>query len=167
MPDDWDFGNAFRRGFRVTVRFLQSRGAKGDVAEEIAQAAWVRGWEMRAQLTCIDSAIAWVNGIAKNMFKAVGKTIYRDSSLNDTDVSVALARHSHKPVEMETLLDFRRVLRAEEPRDCAILGLFYQQGYATQEIAVKMGLSPTAVRIRLFRLRRRIRQQLKTVSKTN
>lgn len=45
-----EYAKAFETGFPATRRFLLSRGAAVEEAEEIAQAAWVRGWEFRDQL---------------------------------------------------------------------------------------------------------------------
>lgn len=62
------YGEAFRQGYPLTLRFLLSRGAAADIAEEMAQAAWVKGWECRAQLQRPHMIGAWVNSIA-NMFE--------------------------------------------------------------------------------------------------
>jgi len=45
-----DYAVAFENGYGATRRFLLSRGAGFEEADEIAQAAWVRGWEYREQL---------------------------------------------------------------------------------------------------------------------
>ena len=44
------YAEAFQNGFGATRRFLISRGAPLEEAEEIAQAAWARGWEYCEQL---------------------------------------------------------------------------------------------------------------------
>ena len=36
---------AYSKGYPRTIRFLLSTGVRSDLAEEIAQAAWARGWE--------------------------------------------------------------------------------------------------------------------------
>ena len=57
---------AFQTGYGVTRRFLISRGAPQDEAEEIAQAAWARGWEYRDQLRDPGLVGFWVNSIARD-----------------------------------------------------------------------------------------------------
>ena len=64
------YAEAFQNGFGATRRFLVSRGAPIDEAEEIAQAAWARGWEYRAQLRDPGLVSYWVNSIARNLFRA-------------------------------------------------------------------------------------------------
>jgi DNA-directed RNA polymerase specialized sigma24 family protein len=54
----------------MTVRFLESRGSARDSAEEIAQAAWVRGWERIEQLRDVAMVFTWVNTIALNIFRS-------------------------------------------------------------------------------------------------
>jgi DNA-directed RNA polymerase specialized sigma24 family protein len=65
-----DYARAFETGFPATLRFLLSRGAAVEEAEEIAQAAWVRGWEYRDQLRDPGLVGFWVNSIARNLFRA-------------------------------------------------------------------------------------------------
>src|ERR1700734_163239 len=65
-----EYGHAFESGFGATRRFLLARGAPLEDAEEIAQAAWVRGWEFREQLRDPGLVGYWVNSIARNLFRA-------------------------------------------------------------------------------------------------
>ncbi len=48
------FAKEYVKGLRQTIRFLLSKGADIDLAEELAQAAWARGWEARKQLKLND-----------------------------------------------------------------------------------------------------------------
>src|SRR6516225_5105228 len=65
-----EYAEAYRSGYTVTRRFLLSRGAALEEAEEIAQAAWARGWEHRDQLRDPGLVGFWVNSIARNLFRA-------------------------------------------------------------------------------------------------
>ena len=65
-----DYAAAFETGYSATRRFLLARGAPLEDAEEIAQAAWVRGWEFREQLRDPGLVGFWVNSIARNLFRA-------------------------------------------------------------------------------------------------
>src|ERR1700733_6228851 len=65
-----DYGEAYRTGYIATRRFLLASGAPIEDAEEIAQAAWVRGWEYRDQLREPGMVGFWVNSIARNLFRA-------------------------------------------------------------------------------------------------
>jgi RNA polymerase sigma-70 factor (ECF subfamily) len=145
------FGEAFQTCFPLTLRFLLSRGVAADVAEEVAQAAWVKGWECREQLQRPHMIAAWVNSIAKNMLKNRMRTEQRLESLTD------LTKVSTQP---QAAVDMGRILRRCERRDAKILCGFYVEGYTTEEIARRLGLSPVAVRVRMLRLRNALRLQL-------
>jgi hypothetical protein len=47
MMTQESFAAAYRNGFHTTMRLMLSKGLLIDEAEELAQAAWVRGWEAR------------------------------------------------------------------------------------------------------------------------
>src|SRR5258708_2473749 len=63
------YGQAYQTGFDRTIRFLISQGLSGDYARDIAQAAWVRGWERLNQLRNEPMVFTWVNTIALNFYR--------------------------------------------------------------------------------------------------
>src|SRR5262249_60184024 len=66
----YEYGEAYEAGFDRTVRFLISKGARGDGAQEAAQAAWVRGWERLEQLRNHSRLSTWINSIAPNFYRS-------------------------------------------------------------------------------------------------
>jgi RNA polymerase sigma factor (sigma-70 family) len=146
------YGEAYQRGFELTVRFLLSRGAWRDHAREVAQAAWARGWERLDQLRNESLVLTWVNTIALNLHRGLlrreplNQQILPEIS-NATD-SVNLAA-----------IDVAQVFRLCRPRERDLLEQFLN-GATTAEIAERYGVSATAVRIRLLRTRRHLRAQV-------
>jgi DNA-directed RNA polymerase specialized sigma24 family protein len=144
------YGQAYQRGFDLTVRFLLSRGIQRDSAKEVAQAAWVRGWERLSQLRDEKLVTTWVNTIALNVYRGM---IRKDPAkhltprLSDRTTSIDLAA-----------IDVARVLTFCRPRDRVLLQE-YMNGETTEEIAQKRGVTETAIRIRLLRARRDARSQ--------
>ena len=65
-----EYGNAYQRGYNLTVRFLVSRGLTYDSAQETAQAAWVKGWERLGQLRDSKMVLTWMNSIALNIHRS-------------------------------------------------------------------------------------------------
>lgn len=142
-----DYGRAFENGFHPTVRFLVSKGVPHDVAEEMAQAAWTRGWERIHQLRDKEMLRTWVNTIALNMYR---RTTHVDSkkeplldSIGGPDLAVA-------SIELGCLLN------SCCPSDRVLL-LHQLHGLTTSEMAREVGVTETAVRIRLMRARRSAR----------
>ncbi len=65
-----EFGQAYSRGYSLTVRFLISRGLSCDNAQETAQAAWAKGWERLGQLRDQNMILTWMNSIALNLHRS-------------------------------------------------------------------------------------------------
>jgi DNA-directed RNA polymerase specialized sigma24 family protein len=139
------YGQAYQTGFERTIRFLMSRGAPRDGAQEAAQAAWARGWERLHQLRNDDMLLTWVNTIALNIYRRVIQTE---------------ERFHHPLPELYSRLridtaaiDVARILKFCRPRERQLLEL-QMQGRTTGEIARDNGVTETAIRIRLMRARR-------------
>jgi len=144
-----DYAEAYRSGYSVTRRFLLSRGAGQEEAEEIAQAAWARGWEHRAQLRDPALVLFWVNSIANNIFRA-GFRARIPSPLDGVE-----APYSMNMEEIEV----RRVLNRCSDSDRALLQKSLE-GYSAAEIARETGITSTGIRVRMLRIRQSLRAQL-------
>jgi DNA-directed RNA polymerase specialized sigma24 family protein len=149
------YGQAYEFGFERTVRFLISRGAQRDHAQEVAQAAWVRGLERLCQLRDDSVVIAWVNMIALNTYRRVqGREplmlpLQNLSSRCSMDVAA---------IDLNAI-DLNRALNACRPCERALLEK-HMCGVTTKEMASDEGVSETAIRIRLHRARRSARLHL-------
>jgi DNA-directed RNA polymerase specialized sigma24 family protein len=143
------YGQAYQKGFDLTVRFLISRGLQRDTANEVAQAAWVRGWERHGQLRNDDFVITWVNTIALN--------VYRSLLRNETLVTREVGQIPDRVVAIDlAAIDVSRMLSSCASRD-RILMEQYMDGFTMAEIARKHNSTETAIRIRLLRARRAAR----------
>jgi DNA-directed RNA polymerase specialized sigma24 family protein len=144
------YGLAYQKGFDLTVRFLLSRGAQREYAMEVAQGAWVRGWERLHQLRDEATVVTWVNTIALNAYRRVMR---REAPSQELPEIV-----SPHGIDMAAI-DVHRILNFCRPSERM---LFEQQmhGATTEEIARKQGVTETAIRIRLLRARRATRSRL-------
>ena len=144
------YGQAYQSGFDRTVRFLISRGALSDGAVEAAQTAWARGWERLHQLRDEKMLLTWINSIALNAYR----TLLRRERL-----AVPL-RERHHEFELDlSPLYVQNVLRLCGRRERVLLEL-QMQGITAEEMAWERGVSKTAMRIRLMRARRSLRQRI-------
>lgn len=145
-----EYADAFQNGYSATRRFLLSRGAALEEAEEIAQAAWARGWEYRDQLRDPSMVSFWVNSIARNLFRARFRTP-PVLPMDGVDPSYTMS--------MEDDIEVRRILDLCPKRDRALLEKSLQ-GYSAEEMARDEGISSTGIRVRMLRIRQGIRAQL-------
>ncbi len=148
------YGQAYQRGFDLTTRFLISRGVPRDTARDVAQAAWVKGWERLDQLRNESMVTTWVNAIAINVHRSVLRSERPLTALSDFDTRAEVNLAA---------IDVNRILKFCAPRDRVLLEL-QMQGDTAEEIARKEGVTETAIRIRLLRARRaaRYRAEKKT-----
>ena len=149
-----EYSDAFQNGYSATRRFLLSRGAAVDEAEEIAQAAWARGWEYRDQLRDPSMVSFWVNSIARNLFRARFRTP-PVLPLDGIDPSYTMS--------LEEQIEVRRILDLCPKRDRALLEKSLE-GYSAEEMARDEGISSTGIRVRMLRIRQGIRAQLAIAS---
>jgi RNA polymerase sigma factor (sigma-70 family) len=143
------YAEAFESGYPATKRFLLSRGAGLEEAEEIAQAAWVRGWEYRDQLRDPSLVGFWVNSIARNLFRAKFR-IKPTLPIDGVDAPYTMNLQE---------IDLRRLLERCSPRDRKLL-LKSLQGYSAEEIAKNEGITSTGIRVRMLRIRQSLRDHL-------
>jgi len=144
------YGEAYQRGFDLTVRLLISRGVQRDDAEEVAQAAWVKGWERLSQLRKESVVVIWVNTIALNAYR---------NWLRRERLSLATQELRYKTAAIDlAAIDVARILGSCRPCDRHLLEQS-MTGVTPSEIAVEQGVTETAIRIRLLRARREARSR--------
>ncbi len=145
-----EFGEAYWQGFAPTIRLLRSRGASTHDAEDLAQAAWLQGWQKIDQLRDKAAVRSWINVIAVNYYRRGIRREARYQALPDLC--------GHSGIDLAPL-DTARILNLCRPGDRL---LFEHQlgGLTAEEIAKQHCVSATAIRIRLLRARRAVRARL-------
>jgi RNA polymerase sigma-70 factor, ECF subfamily len=148
------YSRAYQDGLPLTFRFLLSRGVTPDTAEEISQAAWMRGWERLGQLRSDELISTWVNTIALNLYR---RAIRQESRLQGLhDPLYANSTMNWAAIDLRRILGFCR-------RPDRLLLEAQMDGQTAEEIAQAQGVSQTAVRIRLLRARRAARQAAESI----
>jgi RNA polymerase sigma-70 factor (ECF subfamily) len=148
------FEDAYRNGFGRTARFMMSKGISVDRAEELAQIAWTKGWERRRQLRNPAVIATWINKIALNTLRNRLRSPLHEE-LPDGGKKIPLG-----PVDTISMgIDARRILAGCKEYDRSILREHYLEGYGSREIAKRNGSTAGAIRVRLLRARRHLREQ--------
>lgn len=151
-----EYGEIYQAARERTIRFLLSRGAAPGLAPDIAQSAWLRGWERLSQLRDPQMIVTWVNSIALNQYRRVIRSErlhqeIQESSQGTTSMNLAA-------------IDVEKILRVCRPPERLLLEA-QMKGVTAKEIASEQGLTETAVRIRFLRARRSARMALETNGK--
>ena len=151
------FSEGYTRCFFRTEAFLRSRGLNPTQAEELAQAAWSKGWESRHQLQDAESLLPWVNTIALNLVRKAYRT-----SLVLKEIAIESLPLAGEPFEspLAASLDLNCLLRGLRPRDCALIERCYISGSTTAEASAECGATPLALRLRMHRALSRARRLL-------
>jgi len=147
-PDE--FAEAYQIGWTRTVKFLISKGVSYDMAAEVAQDAWGKGWMRRAELLKISAIIPWVNTIALNIFR---------SRIRRQPVDGDVPEQPVRPTAMPESTDVSRVLESCNEEERELLSAT-AEGYTSRDLARIKGCKPSTIRVRLMRLRRRLAPRL-------
>ncbi len=145
-----EYGRRFEESHGRTASLLMSKGVPEEEARDIAQAAWVKGWEHLDQLRDPCKTLVWVNSIAMNRYRSSYRQQLRHQELIELPV---------EPRINLAAIDIERMLQRCRSCDQEILRKRYLQDEPIGEIADELGCSQTAVRLRLMRARRSLREK--------
>ncbi len=147
------YAAAYEGGLQTTIRLLLSRGLMLEDAEEVAQAAWARGWEARQQLKSEDRVVPWVNSIAMHTMcnnKRRGKKFDAlDERRHDRGSAIPL----HEKIDADRLLSRCSAL------DRSLMIHRYSGGFDMEGIARIHGLTCAATRVRIHRAKAALRRE--------
>ena len=148
-----EFGDLYQMAHNRTIRFLLAKGASATVAADVAQSAWLRGWERLSQLRDPRMILTWINTIALNEYR---RQMTREAALNRAR-SGELQRSIPAKADFNfAAIDISRILAACSPSDRLLLQA-QMSGVTPRELAYQHGITETAVRIRFLRARRSAR----------
>ncbi|HUE54513.1 MAG TPA: sigma-70 family RNA polymerase sigma factor [Candidatus Udaeobacter sp.] len=166
----------------VYLGALRLTGNPAD-AEDVRQEAFLKAMSrldqfVGAQEESRDDLHAWVSRIASNAAIDVirkrrdGKlfSLEQPTGANEETLGSNVAASGHNPEERLARREMRKLMSeaiAQLPPDlrraCLLRDVLQ---YSTQEVADRLGVSAMAVRLRLFRAHRRLREKLSDISRT-
>ncbi|AWH48817.1 RNA polymerase subunit sigma-70 [Stenotrophomonas sp. SAU14A_NAIMI4_5] len=135
-------------------------------SEDIAQEAFVKGWQQLHQLRSSTSFLPWLRQITRNLARDWLRA-QRGRPLTGDAAEVALGMAADPtPGAADRLQRLEEEVAAEDiisalPSDSReVLLLYYREGQRSQQVADLLGLSDAAVRKRLSRARAQVRDSL-------
>ncbi len=153
--DDVDFRTVYERYAADVYRFACYLSGDAALAQDVTAETFARAWAARGRIR-VDSVKAYLLMIARNVCRDA-KRQPRDASLPDghdapdpaaSPEATAQSRH-----ELRRVL---RALRQLSESDRAVLLMATVEGLSHQTIASMLGLSVTAVKVRVYRARVRL-----------
>ncbi|MEG0184174.1 MAG: RNA polymerase sigma factor [Stenotrophomonas sp.] len=149
----------------VTAIALAITGDR-QASEDIAQEAFVKGWQQLHQLRSGTSFLPWLRQITRNLARDWLRA-QRGRPLTGEAAEVALTMAADPtPGAVDRLQRLEEEVAAEDiisalPADSReVLLLYYREGQHSQQVADLLGLSDAAVRKRLSRARVQVREGL-------
>lgn len=135
-------------------------------SEDIAQEAFIKGWQQLNQLHSHASFLPWLRQITRNLARDwLRANRGRPLSGEAAEIAISMAADPG-PSAPEYLQRVEEEVAAEEiisalPEDSReTLLLYYREGQSSQQVANLLGLSDAAVRKRLSRARASVREEM-------
>jgi RNA polymerase sigma factor (sigma-70 family) len=127
-----------------------------DVAEEAEQAAWAVAYRRLNDLRDAERLRPWLMSIAANQARQIARSRRRR-----TVRELAVGDEGLPPdVDHAAMIDLAAAVERLDAKDRAIVGLRYIGGFDSAEIGHALGMTSSAVRVRLHRLLGRLRKDL-------
>ena len=158
-----EFSEVYKSSFQSTRGLLLSRGIGVTLADELAQAAWARAWERRAQLREKARVVGWVGTIALNLLRNEMRRYTDYLPLLDSQMPSAGSENGCSKVVSKVDLD--RALKWLTAEDKRLLISSVIGGWTSRESAEHANLSPGAVRVRLHRAKRMVQERKRIMDK--
>lgn len=142
--------------FTLVVRIVNSE----EDAEEVTQDVFMKAYMNLSSFNGISSFSTWLYRIAYNT--AISYTRKRKNeeyvvddkvwnTISDTEVDDALSDESEAQIEL-----LMNALQKLSPEDRALITLYYEEEKSVKEISSIFNLSESNVKVRLFRLRKKL-----------
>ncbi len=133
--------------FRVALNYLKNY----EDAEDISQDAFVKLYTCETQFSSSENVKAWLIRVTINLCKNQLRSMWHRSKCElPQDI----------PAPGEEYSELADCINKLRPEYASVIYLFYYEGYQVKEIATLCGMTSTAVRTRLSRGRRILKEML-------
>ena len=133
--------------FRAAYSYVK----KPEDAEDIVQEAFLRLYSSEKSFEADENVKAWLIRVSINLAKDTLKSAWRKGRTElDRDI----------PYENEKESIMQDCIHRLKPEYCAVILLFYYEGYSVKEIADIIKCSPSLITTRLSRARKQLKTML-------
>jgi RNA polymerase sigma factor (sigma-70 family) len=157
------FEDVYAANHAAVLGYVLRRTGNGDDAADVIAETFLTAWRRLDDIPPGDQARLWLYGVARRVLANHRRGERRRSALADrlrADLTTAPWRTGPPPPGEEDLADLGRAFRRLPETDQELLALAGWEGLDAGQIAVTLGCSRNAARIRLHRARRRLAAEL-------
>jgi RNA polymerase sigma factor (sigma-70 family) len=129
-----------------------------ELAEDAVQAAWLVAWRKLHSLRNPERVRPWLLAVTANEARQILRR--RHGPVVEIEVEIPGDPRGDPSTGIERV-DLRRAFARLSPDDRALVAMHYAIGLGSDELAVAVGSSPSAVRMRLSRIVDRLRKELR------
>lgn len=157
--EDKDYEKAVRDHLDDVYRLARSITRSDADAADICQIVFLRLYQSRRHFEDGQHLKNWLLKCAANESKSLLRTVWKRRVQTDAQQEIINLSDSRQPEETEdpVLMDALAKLTKSER---ALIHLYYWQGYSAAEIGSLLSISPTAASARLYRARKKLKEQL-------
>jgi RNA polymerase sigma factor (sigma-70 family) len=146
---------AYQKDYDAVVRYVYSLGHNPEIAEDIAQSAWLKAWEKRETFRGDCTVKTWVCLIARH--KLIMYLRKYDNRPNVNQLTPDCNKRTFLP-DYDTPLAVEQMMNWIRPAERGVL-LDWSRGYTYDELAGGLGLSPGGAKTRISRIKASMRLQ--------
>jgi RNA polymerase sigma factor (sigma-70 family) len=154
------FEEMYRANYRPVLGYVVRRSGNPDDAADVIAETFLTAWRRLDDVPAGEAARPWLLGVAWRVLANHGRAAQRQIALGERLRSeLTAARYGHEP--SPGFQDAAAAFRGLSQADREILTLAGWEGLEPAQIAVVLGCSANAARIRLHRARRRFAGRLR------
>lgn len=147
--------------YRFALRFLGNE----DEAQDVVQEVFIKAWDRREELHVYRSVEAWCMQVTRNLsLNRLKSGHYRKTEelMVGQDVTHGMSPYEHTEAD-DVLRTIDQLLQRLPRPQQQVLQLRDIEGYAYQEISDILDMPLAQVKVNLFRARKTLREQLKSI----
>jgi RNA polymerase sigma factor (sigma-70 family) len=159
--DSRRYGKIWDRHRDRIFRHLIASGNTASSAEDLTAATFLELWRHRGTVRFVDgSLLPWLIVTAQNVSRNAARATRRYERFLVALPPPPVVPDPADPIadrDDEHLIALRAAIAAARPADATLLAMTALEGFTTREAAAALGLSESAAKMRLSRLRARLR----------
>lgn len=161
------FDGLYRQHQREVWALAYARHLDSELALDITQEAFLRLWKEWEKGEVIDNPRAWLMRVARNLAEDYAKSAFHRNGTMPPQIMNGVKGPEWSPLEKlereETSTQLHEVLAELTETDRQLLTLRYALDYEASAIAELLGITTTAVHMRLSRARQRVAERMPQV----